>query len=62
LCSAAAAAAAVLQIAAYMNKMRASRLERVSARQDDEILGIVGLYLAGTMAILAAAAVATMAM
>jgi hypothetical protein len=45
-----------------MNKMRASRLERVSAKQDDEILGIVGLYLAGTMAILAAAAVANMAM
>lgn len=49
------------QIAAYMNEVRQSRLERVTNKQDDEIVGIVGLYLSITMGILALAALANLA-
>jgi hypothetical protein len=52
--------ACVLQIAAYMNKMRQSRLERAAYKQDDEIVGIVGLYLGATMVILALAVLANL--
>jgi hypothetical protein len=50
----------LLQIAAYMTKMRQSRLERAAYKQDDEIVGIVGLYLGATMVILALAVLANL--
>jgi hypothetical protein len=44
-----------------MNSMRQSRLERAAYRQDDEIVSIVGLYLAITLGILTLAVVANLA-
>lgn len=51
---------AMMQIAAYMNEVRQNRLERVANKQDDEVVGIVGLYLSITMVILALAALANL--
>lgn len=48
------------QIAAYMTKMRQSRLERAAYKQDDEIVGIVGLYLSVTLGVLMLAALANL--
>ncbi len=44
-----------------MDSMRQSLLERAANRQDDEIVGIVGLHLAITLGILARAVLANMA-
>lgn len=44
------------QVARYMNQLRHSRLERVQNRQDDEVVGIAGLYLSITLLILFMAA------
>lgn len=52
----------LMQIAAYMDKMRQSRLERAAYKQDDEIVGIVGLYLSVTFAVLALAALANLSL
>jgi len=50
----------MIQIAAYVNEVRQNRLERVANKQDDEVVGIVGLYLSITMVILALAALANL--
>lgn len=43
-----------------MTKMRQSRLERAAYKQDDEIVGIVGLYLSVTLGVLMLAALANL--
>jgi hypothetical protein len=50
----------LLQVAEYMTELRQSRLDRVQTRQDDEIVGIVGLYLSITLVILFMAALANL--
>ncbi|KAF8055325.1 hypothetical protein HT031_006780 [Scenedesmus sp. PABB004] len=48
------------EVAALMAQLRSSRLEKVAARQDDEVVGIAGFYLAGTLLLLAAAVLANL--
>lgn len=48
------------QVARYMSQLRKTRLERVQGRQDDEVVGIAGLYLAITLLILFMAALANL--
>lgn len=43
-----------------MNQVRQNRLERVQNKQDDEVVGIVGLYLSITLLILFMAALANL--
>lgn len=50
----------LLQIARYMTQLRQNRLERVQNKQDDEVVGIAGLYLTVTLVILLMAALANL--
>lgn len=43
-----------------MDQLRRSRLERLQGRQDDEVVGIVGLYLGLTLLVLFMAALANL--
>eukprot|EP00775_Hariotina_reticulata_P005738 gene5739-5978_t len=48
------------EVAQYMTDLRQNRLDRVQTRQDDEIVGITGLYLSITLVILFMAALANL--
>jgi hypothetical protein len=50
----------LLQVARYMSQMRKNRLAKVQNRQDDEVVGIAGLYLAITLLVLFMAALANL--
>jgi hypothetical protein len=43
-----------------MNELRQSRLAKVQGRQDDEVVGIAGLYLGVTAVVLALAVLANL--
>jgi hypothetical protein len=48
------------QVASFMSWLRAERLNRVANRQDDEVVGIAGLYLGLTLLVLFMAALANL--
>jgi hypothetical protein len=48
------------QVARYMSQMRRNRLQKLQNRQDDEVVGIAGLYLAITLLVLFMAALANL--
>lgn len=50
----------LLQVARYMSNMRRNRLQKLQNRQDDEVVGIAGLYLAITLIVLFMAALANL--